>query len=321
MKIKKLVEEIKETMPEGLNELEQLRYIYLSIGKRKSFDPVYYFGNSKTKSKICRLAEKVSLNRDYLAQKRELVCITISNMLMIVAKEFGIRVVCIKDLMEKGERYSHIFNKAFLKDGQIIKMDLQLDLRYIQTGRKTKFFGKDEFGNCQIDEDRLKEIDEKIGYKNPQKDYKDEEMRKIAEIVKEMKNEDAIEYVLSNNEIVETIEKTGYIEGTKYLRDVFEMCNGCRSDKIKISMAHCFREINVDGNGIPCRQYSVCLHLKDKKQDKLYLYKKKTKSFTEVSSERMARLMREGLKFSSKPEYDFKRFIKETGNWENIWNR
>ena len=321
MKTAQIIEDIKNKMPQGLSEIERLRYIYIYMGKIQNFDPVYYFGNSKVKSKIYRLTEKMSLNNKYYERKRELICTSIAANFKAIASEFGLNVIKAREQLDRHDRYSHAYNKVTLEDGQTLNVDLQLDLRYIQTGRRTRFFGKNEDDDLEIDEKFLEKIDENIGYKKRGKEYKDEEMKTISDDSKKMTTIEAINYILGKQEIIDTIEETGYVEGTKYLRDIFEMCNNDRKDKIRISIAHCYREIGLDEYEIPKRQYSICLHLKEKDDDKLYLYKKRDKKFTEVSTQRMSRLMNQGLKFSKRPEYNFDRFIRETGNWENIWTR
>lgn len=112
MKIKQLVQEIREQMPEGLNELETLRYIYIYLGKRKNFNPTYYFGNSKTRKQIYALANKEINNEEFLTEKRNLICTSISSLLKKVAREFDIDVDLYKE--EEGNG-AHIHNIAHLK--------------------------------------------------------------------------------------------------------------------------------------------------------------------------------------------------------------
>lgn len=57
MKVKELLREI-QTNPEyqELDELSFIRKIYIEIGKNKTFDVRYYFGNTATQKQIYRFS-------------------------------------------------------------------------------------------------------------------------------------------------------------------------------------------------------------------------------------------------------------------------
>ena len=138
MKINQLVEKIKDEMPEGLDELETLRKIYIYIGKNKRFDPEYYYGNRKTREKIYKLSQNKMHDEEFLTEKRELICLTIANELKLVAKAFGIDVETVKDTDDA----KHLYNIARLKNKVIIGLDLQNDLTAIHTNQSTNKFAQ-----------------------------------------------------------------------------------------------------------------------------------------------------------------------------------
>lgn len=294
MKIKQIVDEIKRKMPDGLNEIETLRYIYIYLGKQKSFEPEYFFGNRATREKIYNLSQKNMLNRDYLAKNKKLLCTSISSMLKIIASEFGIELNCQKEKRKNG---AHMHNLALLKDGRTIKLDLQMDLQYIHSGQKTAYFGAKEYGYDSISLDELERIDEKIGYKRVDNNYKDGDIEEIAKVTKAMKDLDALEYILNDRRFLAGLSKNdGYIESYQYVKDSLRTC--IKGNKVDI--IHCYREQGLDENGILQNQYSICIFAKDKKKNQIYLYKKKDNIFAKVSQERMLRLVKQGLKIDKK---------------------
>ena len=168
MKVKQLAQEIKEQMPDGLNELEILRYIYIYIGKRKNFNPEYYFGNSKTKKQIYMLTNKEINNEEFLTEKRNLVCTSIASLFKKVAREFDIDVDLFKEENENG---AHIYNIAHLKGLKTIKLDLQMDLNNIHSNKRTEYFGPITYLWDGLEEKEIEKIDKKIGYKKKGKKY------------------------------------------------------------------------------------------------------------------------------------------------------
>ena len=60
---KSLIENIRNNMPQGLNKLEIARYIYIELGKERSFDARYFYGNTKTRKKFTGWLKKQKLIR------------------------------------------------------------------------------------------------------------------------------------------------------------------------------------------------------------------------------------------------------------------
>ena len=129
------IEKLKQNMPEELNEIETAKYIYVQLGKEKVFDERYFFGNSKTKRQIYKLAEKTNYNTDQVAKNRKIICVSLTYLYRDILKEFGIDSI----VAEEG---NHKYPIIILKDKmQMINADLQLDLYNIQTKSKTQYFG------------------------------------------------------------------------------------------------------------------------------------------------------------------------------------
>ena len=63
MNRKQIIEKIKQNMPnfkgnEEEMEVKKVLYIYTQLGKMKSFDEKYYFGNSQTRKKYINLQKE-----------------------------------------------------------------------------------------------------------------------------------------------------------------------------------------------------------------------------------------------------------------------
>lgn len=294
MKVKQLVEEIKEQMPNELNELETLRYIYIYIGKRKNFNPEYYFGNSKTRRQIYMLANREINNDEFLTEKRNLICTSISSLLKKVAKEFDIDVDLFKEETGNG---AHMYNVAHLKDKRIIKLDLQLDLNCIHSKQRTQFFGPITFFWDGLDEEEIEEVDKKIGYKKEGKNYKDDDIESLINQAKNMNVKEAIDFVLNNEKFLEGLEEEeGYVEAIAYVRTTFASCiNKWKYDTLPY-VIHCYRDEDIYKQPLKDRQYSMCILNRYKGNYDIYMYRKKQRIFEKVSPERMKKLMEQGLK-------------------------
>ncbi len=294
MRVKQLVQEIRECMPDGLNELETLRFLYIYIGKRKNFNPEYYFGNSKTKRQIYMLSNKEINNEEFLTEKRNLICTSISSLFKKVAKEIDLDV----DLYTEDEgNGAHMYNIAHLKDGRTIRLDLQLDLNNIHSNKRTDYFGPITFLWDGLEDEEIEELDKKIGYKKEGKNYKDDDIELLIEQAKSMNLKDALEFLLRNEKFLEGLqEEEGYVEAIAYVRSTFVKClNRWKYDTLPY-VINCYRDEDIYKQSLQERQYSMCILNKYKGDYDIYVYRKKQRVFEHVSPERMKKLMEQGLK-------------------------
>ena len=289
MKIKDLAEEIKKQMPPNLTELEVLRYIYIYLGKNVSFSPQYYFGNSKTRQKIYNLAKSKMYDEEFLTENKELVCTSIASKLRLVTKQFGIDLSLQKD---EENTPSHMHNTARLEDGRLILLDLQRDLQYIHTDRKTRFFGSIDYICDCIGYEELEKIDEKIGYKEVNKDYKDKEIELLQKATKGMGTLHAVKFILNSDSFNETLKASnGYVETYEYIKAILNMC----VEKHSAYVINCYRDKDINGEQLPKRQNSMCIYAENGKNFSINLFKKKEEKFVNVSVNQMAKLTKQGL--------------------------
>ena len=299
MKIKQMASEIKKQMPKGLNEIETLRYIYIYLGKKKTFSTTYYFGNKQTKKEIYRLSQMLKDDEEFLTEQKDLTCITLATTLKLLAKEFGIKVETVKELTSN---CAHTTNEAILKDGRKIYLDLLDDLCFIHTDRRTQNFGDD----YTVSYDELKKIDEKIGYKPRNKAYSNEDIEVLCKQTESMKSLDKVRFVLQSDVFNETLQKTdGYLEISDYVKTVLREVTGLFNKVID-----CYRDEDINQQPLEKRQYSMCIYAKDNHNNfDIYMFKKKERKFVQLTPERMKRLINQGLK------------IKETYSTDDLLQR
>lgn len=294
MKIKRVAQDIREQMPKGLNELETLRYIYIYLGKRKNFSQTYYFGNSKTRRQIYMLANRELNNEDFLTEKRNLICTSISSLLKKVAREFDIDVDIHKEESGNG---AHVHNIARLKDGRIIKLDLQQDLKNIHSNKRTQNFAPITFLWDGIEDKEIEKIDEKIGYKKKGKKYKEDDIELLINQAKNMNPKNALKFLLGDEKFLEGLkEEEGYVEAIDYVRSTFARClNKWKYDTLPY-VINCYRDEDIHKQPLQERQYSMCILNKYKGNYDIYMYRKKQRVFEKISPERMKKLIEQGLK-------------------------
>ncbi len=76
MNRKEIIEKLKQNMPDFQGNEEEIEikkalYIYVELGKTKSFDERYYFGNTQTRRKIYQLAQSQKGKIDELQEEEK----------------------------------------------------------------------------------------------------------------------------------------------------------------------------------------------------------------------------------------------------------
>lgn len=134
---KEIVEYLKQNMPnfqgtEEEVEVKKALYIYVELGKMKSFDEKQYFGNSETKRKIYDLAEKQEKNVDKIASQRKIICVSLTHLYSSILKEFGIYGM-ISEPEEGGLKFG-----AKPKENGVNKIKKYMDRQLSKEKNKTK---------------------------------------------------------------------------------------------------------------------------------------------------------------------------------------
>ena len=139
--------------------LEKARFVYLELGKMVSFNEEYWFGNSKIKNKIYKSQTKIEDLKDI--KNNKIICVSLSNLYNYMMGRIGIKAVQAHDVNDSRHVYSE-----FEIDGKRYKADLQKDLHFIQTKRRTWEFGEIDVlvADSEVNTEEIEKIDAKIGY-------------------------------------------------------------------------------------------------------------------------------------------------------------
>jgi len=255
-----MVEKLKSEMPKDLNEIEIAKYIYIELGKIKSYDEKYFFGNSKTRNKIYRLAKSTPNRINETMKKRRVVCVSLSYLYRELLKRFDIKsYINYPDI--EGD---HVNVTICLNDGTNVKADLQLDLPMIQTNMKTRYFGTKERGDeaegfSEISDEENVEIDKRIHYINDKNDYRDEEIKKLKQSCQGKLPTEISELIINNQEVNNLPSDMGYIEKSQYYIVLFRFC----MPRKNFDIAHCYRYDKTD-NEEQDKKYKMILGVYDK---------------------------------------------------------
>lgn len=284
MKVKELLEDIKSNEKyKKLDELSFIRKIYIEIGRNKTFDVKYYFGNTETQKKIYNLARRRTEVEKRL-DEREIICYSLARQCEYIFKNLGYSCTVTHEPKE----LEHVFNILTLKDGRRIKLDLQSDLEFIQTGRKTRYFGTSDNEYVLLDELPEKEIieaDRNIGYPNKEVEYSDETINSIINNLKGLPLTERVSSFISNNEINEISKDMGYMQKYSFF---YKMLSSLSENEI-------WKKLFIFPCEIKPEEYTSCIFVNDK-QPKTYLYSNKHNMFLGVDIGKIATLQEEGLK-------------------------
>lgn len=151
-----------DDMPEGLSDIEKLRWIYIKVCKRFSYDLEYWSKLDKSKSIFYKSIDDIKDNK--------VVCSTISEIFTRLSKKAGLDVktlVVDEYGYDYGFQHGHALNEVNI-NGQKVYCSLIYDLEKVKFGAKTRGFMIDdieeEMGETAITDEDLQAIDDKIGY-------------------------------------------------------------------------------------------------------------------------------------------------------------
>lgn len=281
-----MIEQFKANIPEfsGTDEeieVKKALYIYVNLGKEKSFDEKYYYGNSETQKKIYALAQRQEKNPDETAKHRKIICVSLTHLYCNLLKEFGIDAVpSIPD--ETG----HIYPTIITKNKRIFNADLQLDLENIQTKSRLEHF--EYFPNNPETQKMLTDALIQMGYIKDEKDYKNEEIEKLSMQVKGMNPHEALDTILQDEKLYQGNEDMEGVEVSKFYIKTLKRIVPHFINK-RIYAFNCYRK-KENGD----RDYTLCA-FSEEDNIRAYLFSKKMRRFLNVDTDEIAKLEQEGL--------------------------
>lgn len=311
MNIYNIAERILKKIPEGLSDLEKARFVYLELGKMVSFNEEYWFGNNKIKNKIYKSQTKIEDLKDI--KNNKIICVSLSNLYNYMMGRIGIKAVQAHDVNDSRHVYSE-----FEIDGKRYKADLQKDLHFIQTKRRTWEFGEIDVlvADSEVNTEEIEKIDAKIGYSyQGEKNFR----RLIANIENEIKKVDELDkkmnIILNKISEYEDISKMGYSEKIWYYYYIIK-----RMLTLQEKKRECENQLYTEDNDK--RKYTCCISVL-KRDGEFYrmIYSEKNGKFIPVEDEILIELIEDGLKTCRNEKIPgLKKKMKELNNKNNVKN-
>lgn len=283
----KKIEEYKKQNPD-LTEVELVRYVYMDLGNRFSFDLNFAFGNSNTKKRIYRN----SGTREKMEETFETnigVCKDMARILAYVLSKFDIDIKTMTDGYIDIPN-EHVYNAIRTKEGLFYTIDLQRDLKNIRAHARTSGFGLSFDDKPIFTREQLEQMDRKLGFVSDEHYYSDDYLYLLKQDMGFYENfGEKVQFVLENIEAYDR-EKTGYAERIlnheKILKKLFS-----ESELRKIHFIDCYKE---DKN--KQRDYYECIAVEpEHKQTDMYIYSTEENKYCKMSMKEFARKVKEGL--------------------------
>lgn len=297
--LEKYVEDIKEDLfiMNITNELEIVRYVYLDLGKKLSFDPKYLpFGTSKYRQNLYKYRSHSYYDLNECMETHTVICKSISYILKYILSKLNIKTeVCI-DKNDK-RRNKHMYNIIYLSDGRNFIVDLQEDIRNIQMNYYTNAFGIDTNNpeNYLINRNEIESIDKKIGYISTKKPYTDEYLYLLHLLVDGVEDLfTKLDIILENIDVYDT-KNMGYTDRQWHHKRILEEFfdekefnyNDFKPGKIR------FIDCHIKDNEII--RYVCFIQIIDGKNYAHYIYNNSEYKYEKISIEEIANLFEKGL--------------------------
>lgn len=308
MNKKQLIEKIKQEMPnfkgnEEEREVKKALYIYTQLGKMKSFDEEYYFGNSQTRKKIYKLAERARKDIEEVASKRKIICVSLTHLFCNILREFEINAIA----SEPEEDDGHIHPILVTKNKKVLVADLQLDLENIQTKSRLEHFeylGDLEEGVKNSDQKKLTKMLIEIGYIKDELDYKNAEIANLKQKIQNKNPHESLKLILESEELYRGNEEMGIVEINKFYKGTIKKLIPQFLGK-KVFIFNCYKE-KKDKQ----KDYTLCV-FSEEDEIRPYLFSKKERRFLKVEIQKMKELEEQGLKYGVTPKEDGSRKLQK----------
>lgn len=291
--LEKYLQELKQNIAKkgDISEKEIIRYIYINLGRKMSFDLKYIFGNQRFRKSVDnKYIDNEELEK--ILQKKRVICKQLAYLFKRCLDEFEIDC-SVKIENDDHGRLKHAYNIITLKNGERAKFDLEEDLEFIQTFSKTKFFGlllsSEGEPKTIISSEELKAIDTTTAEYIPWGFYFDDVLAILKLGTRGMQIEEKLRNVLENLNVYFMDCNIGYVERTFYHnRILHEMFS--EKELNRIHQIDCYRERDNE------KHYVSCIVLDKYQQDNIvFLYSEKTGQYEEVGFEGIGNEISNGL--------------------------
>lgn len=322
---KELVEHIKQTMLNDLDEIEKLAFIETEVAKQISFDEQYLWGDRESKEKIYKLAKR-NAQLQHKEIKKKLICVTMAELFGYVVKEFGYDVFYQKrvpgeddktgekEIFQKisPKKQEHVCPIVKLSNGEYVEVDIQSDLYRLQTRSKPKAFGLnrvevvDGRKTSTIDNNTIERVFRKIYKLQENERFTDEYIMVFSAMLGCQKKTplQMLEFFINDPKIQEELKNAGCIEANKLFKKILAPCydfsigNQFFKESDKAIIEEC-----ILSNDKGQKRYSFCIFAESEEKQQFYVYSKKTRRMVNLSQAEIQQMTGQvmNIKFKGRP--------------------
>ena len=294
----KYVEQMKNYIAEHprITETEIIRYVYLDLGKRFSFDEKFTpFGNSKSKQNLYKYHCQNIKDLNRCMQTNVVICKSVSYILEYILKKLGINITTEIDENDI-RKCPHVFNRIIEKSGKMYVIDLQEDIYNIQTHSFTRNFGIDSIHSMKyvISRFEQEQMDKKNGYISDNNYYSDDYLYLLHSDADLIENfEEKLEFILENIDVSE-FTNIGYTDRQWHHKRILEEFFSKKEfDYIKgnsqIRIIDCYKDIKGK------RHYLNCISVQTKNDTKIFVYNTKEFKYCKIDLKSFVLAIKNGL--------------------------
>lgn len=295
--LKKYINKIKEYIDhhEDISETEIIRYVYLDLGKKLSFNEEFLpFGNSRKKQNLYNYRSRNITDLEECMESKKAICKSISYILEYILKDIGIDIKTVVDPND-ARNCPHTYNLITQKDGKEYVVDLQEDIYNIQSHSFTKNFGNSKNNDGYIIS-RLEQeqMDRKNGYIDKNNYYSDDYLYLLKQNISFIDDfDDKARFILENIDIYDN-PNMGYTDRQWHHKAILEEFFNRKefnyqNNSGKIKMIDCYKDLNNE------KHYINCISLQTKNGIEIYLYNKKEYKYCQMDFMNFARAVDNGL--------------------------
>ena len=260
---------------------EVMRWLYIELGNRFSFSRKYRYAiTGGEKAKIESAAKDVVMRPRRINTPDSLICIDIEEtMKMLLSDLYGIDSRVLLD-----GSGPHVYLEVRTENYGRVKLDLQEDLCNVKAGRRSEHFASESSYDGRsfmtIPEDKVKEMDKKLGYIGEDEKYMEDYLEEYREKIAESKTPDEMiqkVFVLLEHKFSKQLKAMKYCERTELYKKVI------KDMMPDIDVAH--RTFRVNGKFVSC-----FILPEDHSAKRYYLYNKTKSGYEEIDDEKYQEL-------------------------------
>lgn len=286
----KYIDKIKEYKRQNPNISEEklIRFVYLDLGKRFSFNLEFFFRNRKTKKQIY-INSKAEKDLNEALETNKVICKTTAYLLEYILKKLDVNIKTVVVPDDK-RKYPHVYNIVTPKEGKEYIIDLQEDMENIQSYSFTRNFGlsTEKGEKFVISKSDIEQIDRELGYINDEKYYADDYLYLLKGYMGYFKKfGEKVEFVLENIDVYDN-KNIQYQERkwhhSKILKELFS-----EEELRKIHIIDCYQENEEE------RVYKNCIAVERSRGTDMYLYSVQENKYDKITIDEFAKQVQNGL--------------------------